>query len=219
MLCEHARRALPGSGTDDEAQLGEHTRGCAECAQLEEAYAADAAALEAYAAERELPPIMAGFSDALMRRLAEEPVAVEPEGKVLRPRFNVTLYAALAAALILSVSLGLVLSSPSPSRAPEFATTPTPDPDTQPLISTPRADAGGGGDALPAPRRHERAPTPLRVRNPRGIVPVEGNSGELGRGNLLGVLRDLQRVFPNWDPSGMDRRVPRLQPGEREVRF
>ena len=33
------------------------------------------------------------------------------------------------------------------------------------------------------------------------------------------LLRDLQRVFPNWDPSGMDRRVPQLRADEREVRF
>lgn len=218
MLCEDVRRALPGG--EEDTQLIEHTNGCGECAQLATAFEADARALELYAADRELPASMSGFADSLMGRLAEEPmVASAPEGKVLRPNFNLSFVVAVAAVFIVAISLGLVLSTPQ-DEAPGFArTAPAPDltsPDHSIAKTIPVTTPV---DALPAPRRHERAPAPLRVRNPRGIVPVDGGRRDAGRGNLLDALRDLQRVFPNWDPSGMDRRVPRLKSGEREVRF
>jgi hypothetical protein len=219
MLCEDVRRALPGG--DEDTQLLKHTESCGECSNLAQAFEADARALSVFAADRELPASMSGFADSLMSRLANEPVvAAAPEGKVLRPNFNLNMAVAVAAVFAVAVALSWVLSTPQ-AQAPGFArTTPAPDltsPEGHSVAQNTPATAPV--DALPAPRRHERAPAPLRVRNPRGIVPVGGGRRDAGRGDLLDALRDLQRVFPNWDPSGMDRRVPRLKAGEREVRF
>jgi hypothetical protein len=217
MLCEDVRRALPLSGTTpDERNARAHAEGCADCSELLAAYDSDARALKAYREGRESSvDLMAGFADAVMAHVASEPVATAPqEAEIIKLEFNrFGVFLAAAAVLMLTVSLGLVLSSPAtPTRDPGvFAVTPTP---TDVVPEAPVAEVPG--KSLSAPRRSESAPTPTRVRR-RGVAMPAG--GGQGGSPIADVLRDLQRVFPNWDPSGMDRRVPRLRVGEREVRF
>lgn len=221
MLCEDVRRALPLSGTSPgERDARNHAEGCAQCAEVLRAYDADARALKAFAKGREMPTVMDGFADALMARLAEEPAVATtaPRGEIIRPDFNrVGVFLAAAAVLMLTVSLGLALGSRDSARDPAgFAVAPTPTEDVTP--ETPVAVVPGEG--LAAPRRRDSAPTPTLVRR-RGVAMPAGGGARRGMGSssLFDALRDLQRVFPNWDPSGMDRRVPQLRSGEREVRF
>ena len=242
MLCEDVRRALPlRGGTDGREVVGDerdarlHAESCGTCSELLRAYDSDARALEAYREGRDadLPgALLDGFADSVMARLAEEPALADaPQGQVLRPKFNgVGLLLAVAAVLMLTASLALVLGARDATRdrgggiAVTPTPTPTPTPDIievdvapeAPVVDAPVVDAPG--NALPAPRR-KSAPTPSLVRRRGMAMPAGGGRRSMGSSPLADALRDLQRVFPNWDPSGMDRRVPRLRSGEREVRF
>jgi hypothetical protein len=233
--CEEFRRAMPLSGKTpaEIEQARAHARTCGECELLLEAYEADERALSTLRkAPREMPPIMDGFADAVMQGIAVEPVAASKQGEVLRPDFGSSWMAA-AAVFLVALGLAFVLgtSDQQPPSDQPVANTTTPEPvattDPQPVVADGRdviVDRPLGEEAapLPAPRRVERrAPAPrrrMRSAN-RSIVPVGGNTGGDLPMPLRNMLRDVQRAFPNWSPNGFDRRVPRLRPGEREVRF
>ncbi|RMG17822.1 MAG: hypothetical protein D6731_03325 [Planctomycetota bacterium] len=222
--CDEFRRALPlpdDPGPDADA-LRTHALTCSACAGILSAYEADAQALRALReGPRDLPPAMEGFADAVLGAVAAERAerkAREPGGVVLRPVFGPAWLAA-AAVLLLGFGLAYVLGSARSEPAPRLAG-PRPDPqglgeERRPVVDRP---LGEDSAPLPAPRRvRHRAPAPLRRP---GIVPVDGGRpGTRLPLPLESMLRDVQRAFPNWSPSGLDRRVPPLRPGEREVRF
>ena len=219
MRCEDVRRALPlSSGVPEEqrAWVQAHVSRCAECERQVVAYEADAQALAVYRGQREeAPAVMAGFADALMVRIAEQPAPVE--APILKPEFGERLgfagLVAAAAIILVAVALGMVLGNSTLGTQPVVAdneprgVTPTAPVDAPAVVEAPPA----ASQPLAAPRRtRDRAPMP-RLR--RGIVPVGNGTQRPPLSNLL------QRVFPNWSPNGLDRRVPPLHKDEREVRF
>lgn len=195
---------------------------------LFEAYQADEAALAAFArTQRGDVPVMAGFADSVMDRIAAEASAVEAPrvsqakdeekrtpAPILRPVFGAQLWIVAAAVLVAGLGLGIVFSSPAAPEAPrrELAETSEPAPALEPVAEAEtETQQPGAGPRLAAPAR----PGLRRARRQRtrpGIVPVDGRGGaQQGRQMLQELLR-----LQGWAPKT---RVPPLAEGEEQVDF
>lgn len=229
MSCDDLRQALPllpGTHPDDEARVRAHAAACEACGELLRAYEGDERVLATLQqAPRPAPAILDGFTASVMARIAEEEQkkkkvalaassAPAREAEVLRPAFGAWRLLA-AAAVLLAVTLG-VMSGRTPAPVVEsgpdlVSSRPT---GVQPVV--PVVSPTTSPDPLPAPKRLDQAPMPLRRRGP--IVPVgEGQRGG-ARGAGQGELLDaIEQLLPN-----LHRRMLRElgdERGEREVRF
>lgn len=199
----------------------------AETQALALAYEGDAAALAACATtQRGEHPMLVGFADAVMARIAAEPAlagniapAEEPQrapAPILRPTFGAQLWIGLAALFLGGLGLAILASGQTPTRSALPAADLTKvagagraePPPVDPALSAPTA---GQQPLLASPARPGlRAERGVRSRRP--IVPVDGRGGAQQRHQVLQDLLQMQ----GWSAP---RRVPPLAKDERELDF